>query len=75
MSEQPFDLGYIDALAQRLDVDPIADDVVAALLDLAGDAARDSGDRRNAPISCFLVGLALGAGGQTPSAEAVRSIP
>ena len=33
---------------------------VVRLLDLARIAAHDSGDRTNAPLVCFLVGLALG---------------
>jgi len=35
---------------------------VKALLDLARVAAHDSGDRTNAPLVCFLAGLALAAG-------------
>ena len=33
---------------------------VEALLDLAGAAAHDSGERTNAPLVCYLVGLAHG---------------
>jgi hypothetical protein len=33
---------------------------VERLLDLARIAAHDSGDRRNAPLVCYLVGLARG---------------
>lgn len=33
---------------------------VEALLDLARVAAHDSGDRTNAPLVCFLAGVALG---------------
>lgn len=36
-----------------------ADDV-RVLLDLARVAAHESGDRTNAPLACYLVGLALG---------------
>lgn len=38
----------------------LSDDDVTALLDLARVAAHESGDRRNAPLACFLVGVALG---------------
>jgi hypothetical protein len=38
----------------------LSDDDVRVLLDLARVAAHDSGDRTNAPLACFLVGLALG---------------
>lgn len=33
---------------------------VTTLLDLARIAAHDSGDRTNAPLICFLVGVAMG---------------
>lgn len=38
----------------------LADDDVRVLLDLARVAAYDSGDRTNAPLACFLLGLAMG---------------
>lgn len=38
----------------------LSESQVEALLDLARVAARDSGDRTNAPLVCFLVGLAVG---------------
>lgn len=38
----------------------LTDEDVAALLDLARVAAHESGDRTNAPLACYLVGLALG---------------
>ena len=38
----------------------LADDERGALLDLARIAAHESGDRTNAPLACYLVGLALG---------------
>jgi len=44
----------------------LTDDDVAALLELARAAAHDSGDRRNAPLACFLAGVALG---RNPDAE------
>jgi hypothetical protein len=33
-----------------------------AILDLARIAAHESGDRRNAPLLCYLVGVAVGRG-------------
>ena len=38
----------------------LSEDDVRVLLDLARVAAHESGDRTNAPLACFLVGLALG---------------
>ena len=38
----------------------LTEDDVRVLLDLARVAAHDSGDRTNAPLACFLLGLALG---------------
>lgn len=38
----------------------LTDDDVRVLLDLARVAAHDSGDRTNAPLACYLVGLAMG---------------
>lgn len=42
------------------------DEGVKALLDLARVAAHDSGDRTNAPLACYLVGIAIG---RTPGAR------
>jgi hypothetical protein len=39
----------------------LAPDAIDRLLDLAGFAAHSSGERTNAPLLCFLVGLAQGA--------------
>lgn len=38
------------------------EDEVDDLLELARVAAHESGDRRNAPLVCYLVGLARGRG-------------
>lgn len=38
----------------------LTDGNIANLLDLARIAAHESGDRTNAPLACYLVGLALG---------------
>ncbi len=51
----------------------LADDDVTALLDLARIAAHESGDRRNAPLLCYLVGVARANGASVAQlAEAVR---
>jgi hypothetical protein len=41
----------------------LGDADVEALLELARVAAHESGDRRNAPLLCYLVGVARGLGG------------
>jgi len=38
----------------------LAPDEVRTLLDLARVAAHDSGERTNAPLLCYLIGLAAG---------------
>lgn len=45
-----------------------------ALLELARVAAHTSGDRRNAPLITYLVGLARGRGGSRPVEELVAEI-
>lgn len=57
--------------AERLELS--ADDV-ATLLDLARIAAHESGERTNAPLLCYLLGLAAGgAAGLDELADAVRA--
>jgi Domain of unknown function (DUF6457) len=55
-----------DALAARGGVDRAAleltDQEIDELLELAGHAAHDSGARTNAPLLCYLVGLARAGG-------------
>lgn len=55
-----------DALAERSGVDRAAleltDQEVEGLLALAGHAAHESGARTNAPLLCYLVGLARAGG-------------
>jgi Domain of unknown function (DUF6457) len=68
-----------DALATAGGVDRAALDLddaeIDTLLDLARIAAHESGDRRNAPLLCYLAGLAKARGqaGLHELAEAVRS--
>jgi hypothetical protein len=55
-----------DRLAEAIDVDRSTlelDEVqVEQLLDLAGFAAHESGERTNAPLLCYLVGVAAATG-------------
>ena len=65
-----------EELARAMDVPPerlrLSEADVDTLLDLARDAARDSGDRRNAPLLCYLVGRAQGENSLSDAADAVR---
>lgn len=47
---------------------------VAALLELARVAAHESGDRRNAPLTTYLVGLARGRHPEQSVADLVAAI-
>jgi len=71
MSDDDFDTSWIAAFAAEADLEPPGADEVARLLAIAARAAHDSGDRRNAPLSCFLVGLRLGRDGAVPDAAAL----
>jgi hypothetical protein len=51
----------IEAVAHELDVAPLDEGEVEGVLDLAGAAARRTGDRTAAPLCCFLAGLAASA--------------
>jgi len=42
----------------------LSDAEVRTLLDLARVAAHDSGERTNAPLLCYLVGVAVGRGAE-----------
>ena len=66
MSDDTLDLDWITAFATTEGLEPLDHDLVDALLDLAGRAAHGSGDRRNAPLSCFLAGLRMGRDGVDP---------
>ena len=55
---------------ERLELD---DGAVATLLDVARIAAHDSGERTNAPLVCYLLGLSSGdPAGLDRLADAVR---
>ena len=66
-----------DALASAAGVPPeeleLDEQSVATLLDLARIAARESGERTNAPLLCYLVGRAQGGADLDTLADAVRS--
>jgi hypothetical protein len=65
-----------DALARAAGVPPeqleLDAEETRTLLDLARIAAHDSGERTNAPLLCYLVGLARGGAELNELAEAVR---
>jgi hypothetical protein len=65
-----------DTLAGAAGIRPeqlkLTDDEARTLLDLARIAAHDSGERTNAPLLCYLVGLARGGAELDELADAVR---
>jgi len=65
-----------DSLAETAGLRPdrleLSDEDAATLLDLARIAAHDSGERTNAPLLCYLIGLASGGAGLETLADAVR---
>jgi hypothetical protein len=67
-----------DALAERSGVDraalELSDEEIEGLLELAGHAAHESGTRTNAPLLCYLVGLARsGSASLNELDETIRS--
>jgi hypothetical protein len=50
----------------------LTDSDIEALLDLARVAAHSSGDRTNAPLVCFLAGVAVGRNPELDLAELAR---
>jgi hypothetical protein len=72
MADDELERTWIDRFAAEAGLDVLDATQIDALLSLAGDAAHSSGDRRNAPISCFLRGLQLGRAGASPTPEAIR---
>lgn len=59
--------------AKAIGVDEPSPDEVALLLELAGDAAHESGARTNAPLLCYLLGRAQGDRTLAELAQIVRS--
>ena len=64
---------WIAARARALGVDDLQPGEIAILLDLAGNAAHESGARTNAPLLCYLVGRAQGERSLAELDEIVRS--
>jgi hypothetical protein len=64
---------WLAARAAALGADELTADEISLLLNLAGDAAHESGARTNAPLLCYLVGRAQGERTLTELAEIVRS--
>jgi hypothetical protein len=65
-----------DDLASAAGIPPerleLTDEEARTLLDLARIAAHDSGERTNAPLLCYLVGLARSGAELDELADAVR---
>jgi hypothetical protein len=65
---------WLAARADALGVEHLTPEHVSLLLNLAGDAAHESGARTNAPLLCYLVGRAQASGASLEElAEIVRS--
>jgi hypothetical protein len=70
---------HADALARESGIDraelELDDEAIDTVLDIAAVAAHDSGARTNAPLLCYLVGLAAKGSGKSLDALAaiVRS--
>ncbi|HEY2074280.1 MAG TPA: DUF6457 domain-containing protein [Gaiellaceae bacterium] len=62
---------WLTRKAEALGVEGLSEADAATLLDLAREASHESGDRRNAPLLCYLLGRA--AGDVDALAEIVRS--
>ena len=68
----------VDAVASKAGVPraslDLSDADVNRLLDLARIAARESGERTNAPLICYLVGWSVAASGKTLE-DVVAAVP
>jgi hypothetical protein len=64
---------WLATRAAALGVEELTPDEISLLLNLAGDAAHESGSRTNAPLLCYLVGRAQGERSLADVAEIVRS--
>lgn len=60
MADDPFDDAWIRGAAASLGVAAPSAELVSELLAAAAAAAHGSGDRRNAPLLCALVGASIG---------------
>jgi hypothetical protein len=70
---------WLEQARRRLEsgIDDVGDLALSAaevglLLELARRAAHDSGARTNAPLVCYLVGLAVGRSGAVTPAQAIE---
>lgn len=73
--DDDFDRTWLDSLAASAGVEALTPEVVDALLAVATRAARATDDRRNAPLACFLAGLALGRRGEgEATADAIAAL-
>ena len=59
--------------AAALGVDELTAEEISLLLNIAGDAAHESGARTNAPLLCYLAGRAQGERSLADVAEILRS--
>jgi Domain of unknown function (DUF6457) len=64
---------WLRTRAQALGVDELTPEEISLLLNLAGDAAHESGARTNAPLLCYLLGRAQGSRPLAELADLVRS--
>ncbi len=62
---------WIGEAAQALGIGPMTDQEVQVVLDLARDVSHGTGDRRQAPLSAFLAGVA--AASAAPREEGLRA--
>lgn len=66
---------WLSGAARRLGEDyAVSDDERDLLLELARVAAHESGDRTNAPLVCYLTGLARGRHPEQALSEILRRI-
>ena len=64
---------WLAARAAALGVEELTPDEISLLLNVAGDAAHESGTRTNAPLLCYLLGRAQGERQLADLAEILRS--
>jgi hypothetical protein len=64
---------WLQMATDAIDGGRLSDDDVRGLLDIARDAAHQSGDRTNAPLLCYLIGRAQGDRSLDELLEAIRS--
>lgn len=65
---------WLTKASAKIGAGEVTDDEARYLLGLAKDAARTSGDRKNAPLVTYLVGLARGRGDTRSIRDIAREI-